>query len=87
MTNQLKPFHKKLLREIEEILFLDWNPIGGVLIFRNFYSDKISKHILITKKIVYGFNLMVLNPIYWIRKIFGTFEKESEEIVSICWKK
>ena len=30
MTNQLKPFHKKLLREIEEILFLDWNPIGDV---------------------------------------------------------
>jgi len=35
----------------------------------------------------YGMNLMVLNPMYWIRKLMGKFEKEREEIVTICWKK
>lgn len=29
MKNKLKPFQKELLNKIEEILYTDWNPIGG----------------------------------------------------------
>lgn len=29
MKNKLQPFQKELLKKVEEILYIDWNPIGG----------------------------------------------------------
>ena len=77
--NGIVEFIKEIL---EKNLIIKYIFRGKDLIASGIWDEENERFLMF-----YGFDFIVLNPIYWIRKIFGKFKKESEEIVSISWKK